>query len=98
MTRAYAIGVYNVHAMKRYTAGQARQRFSELLDAAERGQPIVVERRGVRFVVQAQRARSGRARRRRSLIEYLDPAVAAGEWTWKWSAGGLRFAGRRSPR
>lgn len=81
--------------MKRYTMAQARQRFSEVLDAAERGQPVVVERRGVRFVVQAAPARRRRERRRKSLVAYVDPAVAAGEWTWNWSARGLRFAGRR---
>ena len=62
--------------MKRYTAAQARQRFAEVLDAAERGQPVLVERRGVSFVVQAQRVRRLRGQRRKSLILYLDPAVA----------------------
>jgi antitoxin (DNA-binding transcriptional repressor) of toxin-antitoxin stability system len=85
-------------AMKRYTVGQARERLAELLDAAESGRPVVVERRGVRFVVQRQPAPRRRARRRTPLLEYVDPALAAGEWTWTWSARGLRFSRRRSSR
>ena len=34
---------------------EARQRLAELLDTAERGQAVMIERRGVRFVVEAQR-------------------------------------------
>jgi len=39
--------------MKRYTTAQARKQFAELLDAAERGQDVVIERRGVLFVLHA---------------------------------------------
>ncbi len=42
--------MYNAH-MKRYSVAGARARFSDLLDAAEQGQPAVIERRGVRFVL-----------------------------------------------
>ena len=90
--------MYNVHAMKRYTTAQARQRFAELLDAAERGQPVVVERRGIRFVVQAERAHGRQPRRRTALIEHVDPIVVRGEWTWRGGADGLRFAPRRRRR
>jgi antitoxin (DNA-binding transcriptional repressor) of toxin-antitoxin stability system len=74
---------------------EARQRVAEILDAAERGQPVVIERRGVRFVIEAQRARPRRAVARTSIIECMDPAVAAGQWTWVWQAKGLRFEPRR---
>ena len=84
--------------MKRYTAAQARQHFAEILDAAERGDPVVIERRGVRFVVEAQQQRRRPSVRRTSIIRYLDPAVAAGEWTWSWDADGLRFKSRRRAR
>jgi antitoxin (DNA-binding transcriptional repressor) of toxin-antitoxin stability system len=77
---------------------QARQRFAELLDAAERGDPVVIERRGVRFVVEAQRPHRRRAARRKSIIQRIDPAVAAGEWTWSWNVGGLRFKSRHRTR
>ena len=70
---------------------------AEVLDAAERGERVVIERRGVRFAVQAER-RAPRLRRRRSLIEALDPAVADGRWTWTWSPDGLTFKGRSKKR
>jgi antitoxin (DNA-binding transcriptional repressor) of toxin-antitoxin stability system len=87
--------MYNVHAMRRYTAAQARQRLAELLDAAEQGHTVVVERRGIRFRVQVEHAAARSARRRPSLIEHVDPAVARGNWTWRERAGGVGFVRRR---
>jgi antitoxin (DNA-binding transcriptional repressor) of toxin-antitoxin stability system len=84
--------------MKRYTATQARQQFADVLDAAERGDPVVIERRGVRFVMEAQHQRRRPSVRPKSMIQHLDPAVAAGEWTWSWKADGLRFKSRRRTR
>jgi antitoxin (DNA-binding transcriptional repressor) of toxin-antitoxin stability system len=87
-----------MYVMKRYTTAQARQRIAELLDSAERGQPVVIERRGIRFVVRARRDPPRRMGRRKSAIAQMDPAVAAGDWTWSWNADGLRFATRRRRR
>jgi antitoxin (DNA-binding transcriptional repressor) of toxin-antitoxin stability system len=84
--------------MKRYTVAQARQQFAEVLNAAERGDPVVIERRGVRFVIEAQQRRRRPSARRKSIIQHLDPAVAAGEWTWGWKADGLRFKSRPRAR
>ena len=84
--------------MKCYTTAQARKRFAKLLDAAERGQPVMIERRGVRFLVQTQQHRTRRPMRRKSIIEHLDPAVASGQWTWAWNSRGIRFTARRGPR
>jgi antitoxin (DNA-binding transcriptional repressor) of toxin-antitoxin stability system len=84
--------------MKRYTMTEARQQFAELLDAAERGRPVVIERRGVRFIVAAQRRRRRRSTARQSIIQSVDPAVASGEWTWDWRADGLRFRHKRRTR
>ena len=80
--------------MKRYTVSQARERLADVLDEAERGGPVVIERRNVQYVIQAKRA-SRRPRPRQSVIETLDPAVASGQWRWDWTAGGVRFAARR---
>ena len=79
--------------MKRYTSSQLRSRLSEVLDAAERGEPVIVERRGTRFRIAAERSRPAR-RPKRSLIAWMDPAVAAGQWTWDWSPGRMRFRSR----
>jgi antitoxin (DNA-binding transcriptional repressor) of toxin-antitoxin stability system len=83
--------------MHRYSVAQARQRFAKLLDSAERGQPVVIERRGVRFVVATQRQRPRRGKRK-VIIDWVDPALESGEWTWTWGRGGLRFKGRRTTR
>lgn len=80
--------------MRRYTSSELRSRLAEVLDAAERGEGVVIERRGVRFALRAERRTSARRSRRRSLIEALDPAVADGQWTWAWGPGGLQFDGR----
>ena len=45
--------MYNGH-MKRYSVAEARARFSDLLDAAEQGEPAVIERRGIRFVIRPE--------------------------------------------
>ena len=82
--------LYNVHSVKRYTVAQVRERLASALDEVERGVPVVIERRGVRYVISLQ-ARKARAARRPSVIETLDPAIAAGEWTWTWTARGLRL-------
>jgi antitoxin (DNA-binding transcriptional repressor) of toxin-antitoxin stability system len=83
--------MYNAH-MKRYTVAEARARFSDLLDAAEKGQPAVIERRGVRFVIRPEEG--PRRISRRNMIDYLDPAVAEGQWTWAFGPAGLVFKGR----
>jgi len=85
--------------MKRYSVAQARSNFSRLLDAAAAGEAVVIERRGTRFRLEADRGNKRRAMRRtaasRSIIDYVDPVVAEGQWTWEWAKGGLRFAARR---
>jgi hypothetical protein len=85
--------------MKRYTAAIARQQFSHVLDAAERGEAVVIERRGVRFRVQTEeRSASKRAPAPAPLIEFVDPAVATGQWTWDWGPEGLRFVATKRGR
>lgn len=81
-----------LHKMKRYTAAEARQQLSHLLDAAERGESVVIERRGVRFRIRAERQSGLKAMPRHAqVIEFVDPAVAAGRWSWNWGPKGLRF-------
>jgi antitoxin (DNA-binding transcriptional repressor) of toxin-antitoxin stability system len=80
--------------MKRYTVAQVRERLASALDEVERGVPVVIERRGVRYVISVE-SRKTRPARRRSVIETVDPAIAAGQWTWTWTARGLRLKGPR---
>lgn len=89
--------MYNVR-MKRYSTAQARESFAELLDAAEAGRSVVIERRGVRFVLRADRPGRRPPKSRRRVIQVVDPAVTAGQWTWTWRRQGLEFAPRRRRR
>jgi antitoxin (DNA-binding transcriptional repressor) of toxin-antitoxin stability system len=82
--------------MKKYTVGMVRARLAEALDEAERGVPVVIERRGVRYTL-AVASRKARRRRRKPIIETVDPAVGEGQWTWQWSPRGLRMGRRRQP-
>jgi len=81
--------LYNVQSMKRYTVAQVRERLASALDEAERGVPVVIERRGVRYVISVE-SRKARPGRRKSIIETIDPAIAAGQWTWSWPTRALR--------
>lgn len=84
--------------MKRYSSTQGRQRFAEILDAAEQGETVVIERRRVCFMLQALPKPVKPTRPRSSVIEYVDPAVLAGEWTWTWGQRSLRFSARKRRR
>jgi len=83
--------------MKRYSAAAARQQLSHLLDAAEQGEGVVIERRGVQFELRPLVA-AKTVRRRTSLVASADPAVESGQWTWRLGARGLQFAGRKARR
>jgi len=85
--------MYNVQ-MKRYTATAARQHLSALLDDAEAGRSVVIEREGVRFSVRAERS-ARRAHPPAPVVEIVDRDVAEGRWTWAWTRRGLRFSPRR---
>jgi antitoxin (DNA-binding transcriptional repressor) of toxin-antitoxin stability system len=76
---------------------QARARLAELLNAAELGKAVVIERRGVRFTLTIEPTRC-KAAAAREMIEYIDPAVLEGDWTWTWGRRGLNFSKRRARR
>lgn len=88
--------MYNVH-MKPLKVADARARFGEILDEAESGTLITIERRGVRFTLSAERAAPAKAAKR-ALFEHVDAQVLSGQWTWKPSARGLTFSARRKRR
>ena len=94
---SFAKKLYNVHAMKHLKVAEARARFGEILDEAEKGTPVVIERRGVRFRVVAEPGRPSAASKP-PVFEFVDSAVMAGQWTWKAGAKGVAFAPRRKRR
>lgn len=85
-----------MYNMKHYTASLVRERLSEALDYADRGEPVFIERKGVRYRLSLDRPGRQRASRP-SRIEVVDPAVAEGRWTWNWTATGARFRAPRKP-
>jgi len=82
--------------MKPMKVAEARARFGEILDEAEKGTDVVIERRGVRYRVVAERARSAPAAA--DLFESVDADVLSGQWTWKAAKAGLVFKPRRKRR
>ena len=80
---------------KRYTVAVFRERLSEALDLASKGDPVIVERKGIRYRLTVD-APARRPRARRSKIQILDPSVQAGTWTWEWKPEGLQFRRRQS--
>ena len=89
--------VYNVQVMKHMKVAEARARFGEVLDEAEKGASVVIERRGVRFRVTAEPPRTPR-RTPPGLFESVDPSLLDGQWTWQSGPAGLTFTPRRKRR
>ena len=86
-----------MYIMKSMRVAEARARFGELLDEAEQGNTVIVERGGVRFRIVADRPDAG-GRSDDPLFEFVDASVLDGAWTWKAGAKGLKFTVRRKRR
>lgn len=80
--------------MTHFKVAEARARFGEVLDEAESGGPVFIERRGVRFRVVVEPSQPA-GKSKSDLFEFVDPDVLKGQWTWKAGAKGLSFAPRR---
>lgn len=85
-----------MYTMKHYKVSEARARFGDLLDEAERGDAVVIERHGVRFTLSAE-AQAARPAAGGQLFASVDPDVLSGQWTWVPTTRGLRFRARRRP-
>ena len=81
--------------MKRYTATVARERLSEALDHVDRGVPVIIERKGVRYRISREGRKQTKRTSRKPTIHVVDAAVADGRWTWDWRPDGLKFQPRR---
>ena len=87
--------MYNVH-MKRVTASEARRNWFRLLDEVVGGESIVIERRGVRVVLQRE------ARVTDTPHDYADLLVepdvdGADRWTWARAEDGQLEAIQTDP-
>jgi antitoxin (DNA-binding transcriptional repressor) of toxin-antitoxin stability system len=81
--------------MKKYTVAMVRERLSEALDQAQRGEPVFIQRRGVAYRLSVEPATRRKRKTTAPKIEIVDPAVARGLWTWDWADGALRLRARR---
>jgi prevent-host-death family protein len=75
--------------MARYTATEARRQLFDLLDAAEQGQEVILERRGKRFklILEVQPTKP-----HKNPVVFMDETLESGEWTWASdSEGQLEF-------
>jgi antitoxin (DNA-binding transcriptional repressor) of toxin-antitoxin stability system len=81
--------------MKRYSVAHVRRRLADVLDEAAAGNPVVIERRGMRYVLKVDDAAPRKKRAGRPSIEIVDPDVASGRWHWTLTSRGMRFNRRR---
>lgn len=83
--------------MEHLKVAEARARFGEILDQAEKGRTVFIERRGIRFRLVAEPGDTA-ARAQAPLFDSVDADVMAGQWTWATQAKGVAFTPRRSKR
>jgi len=80
--------MYNVQTMSnRYTVSTVRERLSDALDQADRGEAVIIERRRVRYRLTREIEKPVQSRRPKSRIKILDPALLTGEWHWEYVPG-----------
>jgi hypothetical protein len=83
--------------MTQIKASEARQEFFRLLDAAEKGEAVIVERKGTRFRLTLVPPEAIETPTSPVLVE--DPEVLSGNWTWVGDPEGqLQFRPRRKKR
>lgn len=82
-----------MYIVKRYTVAMVRERLAEALDEADRGVPVVIERRGVRYTLAVERQKPRRKASVR-LLSAVEKSVTDGQWTWDMTANGVRFRDR----
>ena len=74
---------------------EARAKFSHLLDEADQGETVIIERHGVQYTLKSQPAQTKPHPAKNRYFEWVDPAVMSGQWTWTLTKKGLRFKPRR---
>lgn len=82
--------------MKQYTVSELREHLAGAFDRAERGEPVVIARRGRRFRLVTDTPTDARGRAK-AFFQVTDPRLLEIGWTWEWTAPGrpLRL---RTPR
>ena len=73
--------------MKAYTVTELREQLASALDRAERGESVVVARRGRRFRIVTDTPTRARGRTKAFFL-VTDPHLLENGWTWEWTAPG----------
>ena len=73
--------------MKTYTMSGLREQLAGAFDRAERGEPVVIARRGRRFRLVAE-APSNAKTRTPAFFKVTDPRLLETGWTWEWTMPG----------
>jgi antitoxin (DNA-binding transcriptional repressor) of toxin-antitoxin stability system len=89
--------VYICTRMKQYTVSELREHLAGALDRAERGEPVVVARRGRRFRIVTDTPASARVRAK-AFFQVTDPRLLETGWTWVWTAPGHQMRLRTTRR
>jgi hypothetical protein len=84
--------------MKGFKVAEARAQFGALLDQAEQGEPVFIERKGVRFLLSVEPSAPAPPARPTPFFTAVDPEVMSGEWTWTSGRKGLTFRPSRRRR
>lgn len=84
--------------VKAYSVSELREQLAAALDRAERGEAVVVARRGRRFRIVAE-AKVRKAGRESAFFELTDPNLLERGWSWEWAApaASMRLGSRRPP-
>ena len=80
--------------MGKYSVSMVRERLAEALDDADRGKPVLIERRGVTYELTVRKTPIRKKKATRQ-FDILDRAIVEGHWTWDWEKGDLRLRTRR---
>ena len=73
---------------KRYHVAQLRAQLARALDEVERGETVVIERRGRRFLLTAEEPSAPWPARGKPQLEIRDPALLDGQWGWEYAGPG----------
>ncbi len=81
--------------MKQYSVSDLREHLAGAFDRAERGEPVIIARRGRRFRIVAD-APSGPRARTKAFFQVTDPRLLETGWSWEWTAPGRSIIFPRS--
>lgn len=78
------------------SATESRKRLFQLFDAADRGDDVRIVRRGTVYRLSVAGPRKKKASAAGVTLEWVDPAVERGQWTFESaSRGGVTFKARK---